>query len=488
VTRDDAKGAARQNLALRLRPRGAEGVRGATGYNHSIRYKNYLVHIQTEDAGARQAVVATHVFIEGRVIATRRSSYAERLEVADLDAFVRRLVYEQHRSTFVALRDGEFDEALARTTVYPNERTSGVVRRADATLPTLSTSPPGAASRAPSSPSLAPPGQPAFTMVSAVLQALSPPIAPSFQRPITDAPFTGPTSGAWAAGLRLPSTTPPSPAPTPSRPSPTGPLTSEAPAAPSVAPVPPRAPPAKPRPHSLGPSVAPLGPGLRLPSTTPPKPGSLMPPRAPTGLAMPSTVPPSANRSASTLPPALGLRSLLTSMPTVERSAPSPASGRGAATAVAATVNATTTRSEAPRSAHNSPSTAPRPSAPPPTRAFSERPFAPLPLSLRVLEGYCASGVVDLASGKLLAFDGLVGAAALVTSLREVIVGQGRALAALAIEDSAGECLFLGASSCLLVRPLPSRPGAYLYLACDRIAADLGALRAALASAADEIG
>lgn len=488
MTRDDAKGAARQKLALRLRPRGAEGVRGSTGYNHSIRYKNYLVHIQTEDAGARQAKVFTHVFIEGRVIATRRSSYADRLDAADLDAFVRRLVYEQHRSTFVALRDGEFDEALARTSINPDERTSGVVRRADATLSALSTSPPRAASRAPSSPSPAP-VPPALTMVSVGLRALSPPIAPSFQRPISDAPFTGPTSGAWAAGLRLPSTTPPSPVTTPSRPSPTGPLTSDAPAAP----VPPHAPSVKPRPHSLVPSVAPMGPGLRLPSTAPPKPGSLVPPHAPTSLDMPSTVPPSANRSMSTLPPALGLRSLLTSMPTVERPAPSPASGRGAATTAGATaVNATTvsatTRSEAPRPTHNSPSTAPRPSAPPPARAFSERPFAPLPLSLRVLDGYRASGVVDLASGKLLAFDGLVGAAALVTSLREVIEGQGRALAALAIEDNGGECLLLGASSCLLVRPLPSRPGAYLYLACDQIPADLEVLRAALASAADEIG
>ncbi|HEU4409824.1 MAG TPA: hypothetical protein VFS43_31515 [Polyangiaceae bacterium] len=204
---------------------------------------------------------------------TRSASYAERLASPDLEAFVRRLAYERHRPAFVALRGGEFDEALERTMLRPDRRPSGVARRAGVALPeAISTSPP-------------------------------------------------------AAGPRLPSTAPRS----------------------------------------------------------------------------------RAARAAPTLP------------------------------------------------------------------------------SLRALEGYRASGVVDLASGKLLASDGLVGAAALVASLRELLAGYDRALAALAVEDGAGDYTLLGASSCMLLRPLPSRPGAYLYLVCDQAPAELGALRATLAAAVAEI-
>jgi hypothetical protein len=119
---------------------------------------------------------------------------------------------------------------------------------------------------------------------------------------------------------------------------------------------------------------------------------------------------------------------------------------------------------------------------------LSERPLAPLPLALRALDGYRASGVVDLTNGKLLVSDGLVGAAALIASLREVVAGHNRSLAALAIEDNAAEYLLLGGASCLLLRGLPSRPGVYVYVACDQGTDDLGPARQALGEAVDELG
>ncbi len=508
-------------MALRLRPLGLEGGRGAAGYNHSIRYKNYLVHIQTEDAGARQAAVFTHVFIDGRVIGTRRASYAEHLGTADLDAFVRRLIYEQHRATFVALRGGEFDGALEQTPQV--DRTSGVVRRAETIAHALSTSPPAAPSAAPA----APPAPPEAGL--RIITPLRGPPRPREPRvPARDA--SGDPASPSGLGPRLPTTEPPSPArrlptiaprypgpyvPTLAPPLPTAPpgspatLTPGTPRAPSTAPPdhrPASAAPPDHRPASAAPpgprlpSAAPPGP--RLPSAAPP--GPRLPPAAPpgprlpsiyppdsralsaeqlsalalvaSGIASASSAPPSLGHRPSSLPPALGLRSLLTTLPALEPpAAPAPTSARPSA------------RPPAPLAPLGSPATGP--SYPPSARArtLSERPLAPLPPALRALEGYRAAGIVDLTSGKLLVSDGLVGAAALVASLRELVAGHNRALAALAIEDGAGEYLLLGGDSCLLLRALPSRPGAYVYVACDRALHELGEARDALAAAVDEL-
>jgi hypothetical protein len=363
VARDDAKLAAKKGLNMVTRARG-EGARGAAGYNHSIRYKNHLVHVQTEDAGPRQAVVATHLFVGGHVFARRCASYADRRGAPDLPALVRQLVHHEHRAAFLALRNGEYDDALTRLSAHDEDRASGVLRTAASLARLLSSKPPAAShSAAPRALSAGPP------------------------RP----------SGAPSAG--------------PPRPS----------GAPSVGP-----------PHPSG-----------APSVGPPRPPE-------TSSAGPSQ-PPEA------------------SLPQIPIASPPPVRGR-----VPTLPSIVVTPAEATR---------PAPAAAPPGT-----PTLLSPLALRSLDGYKASGVIDTASGALLAHDGPAGTGALAASLLDVAGGHRRALAEFGVDDEAGEFVLLGKASCLLVRPVSARAGFYVYVLCGRAPTNVARARLALTAVADGVG
>jgi len=47
-----------------------------TGYNHNVKYKDRIYHIQTEDSGVQNPHMITHVFIGGNIIDTSKASYA----------------------------------------------------------------------------------------------------------------------------------------------------------------------------------------------------------------------------------------------------------------------------------------------------------------------------------------------------------------------------------------------------------------------------
>jgi hypothetical protein len=151
--RDGAQGVAKKGPTSVPWQQGPESGRTSGGFNHSVRYKQHVVHVQTEDSGPRHGAVVTHVFVGGRVIGRRHASYAERLGAPDLATFVGKLVYAEHRAAFRALRDGEFDEALGRLPVGIDEgRASGVVRTAVAVAGVSLSSKPPAAPASPSAP------------------------------------------------------------------------------------------------------------------------------------------------------------------------------------------------------------------------------------------------------------------------------------------------------------------------------------------------
>ncbi len=85
------------------------------GLNTDVRYKGKTFHIQTEDSGLQNPVLITHVFIGGTIIETRRTEYRDALEREGLEDHVRSLMRGQHRSTYKALLNGDFDEAAKRT-------------------------------------------------------------------------------------------------------------------------------------------------------------------------------------------------------------------------------------------------------------------------------------------------------------------------------------------------------------------------------------
>lgn len=95
------------------------------GYNNNVRHQGRIFHIQTEDSGIKHPHVITHVFADGgRIIASRRTSYAEHLNAADLPELVKGIMKEQHKAVFLALRSGSFDDSLETSPVREVEPTS----------------------------------------------------------------------------------------------------------------------------------------------------------------------------------------------------------------------------------------------------------------------------------------------------------------------------------------------------------------------------
>ena len=81
------------------------------GYNTNVRHKGKLYHIQTEDSGVNHPHVMTHLFADGgRIVASRKTSYAEHVGVENLPDVVKKLMQAQHKGMFIALRDGVYDE------------------------------------------------------------------------------------------------------------------------------------------------------------------------------------------------------------------------------------------------------------------------------------------------------------------------------------------------------------------------------------------
>jgi hypothetical protein len=81
------------------------------GYNTNVRHKGKLYHIQTEDSGVNHPHIITHLFADGgRIIASKKTTYAEHLGADNLKETVKRLMQEQHKAMFIDLRDCVYDE------------------------------------------------------------------------------------------------------------------------------------------------------------------------------------------------------------------------------------------------------------------------------------------------------------------------------------------------------------------------------------------
>ena len=91
----------------------AKPVSPLLGYNNNIRHKNRIFHIQTEDSGIKHPHIITHLFMDGgRILKSIKRSYAEFVGVEGMSEIVRGMMKEQHKSMFIALRDGQFDHLV----------------------------------------------------------------------------------------------------------------------------------------------------------------------------------------------------------------------------------------------------------------------------------------------------------------------------------------------------------------------------------------
>lgn len=79
------------------------------GFNHNIKYKGKIFHVQTEDSGTKNPHIITHLFEGGNILATKKTSYADIIQAENLPDIVRELMQEQHKSMLRNLINGAYD-------------------------------------------------------------------------------------------------------------------------------------------------------------------------------------------------------------------------------------------------------------------------------------------------------------------------------------------------------------------------------------------
>ncbi len=80
-----------------------------TGFNHNIKYKAKVYHVQTEDSGVNNPHIITHLFVGGHILASKKTSYADILNAENLAEVVRELMEEQHKEMLRNLINGVYD-------------------------------------------------------------------------------------------------------------------------------------------------------------------------------------------------------------------------------------------------------------------------------------------------------------------------------------------------------------------------------------------
>ena len=79
------------------------------GFNHNVRYKGILYHVQTEDSGVDNPVITTLLYKSGTILSSKRTSYSDILNSDKMDEVVKEIMKEQHKMMLYDLKNGVFD-------------------------------------------------------------------------------------------------------------------------------------------------------------------------------------------------------------------------------------------------------------------------------------------------------------------------------------------------------------------------------------------
>lgn len=93
---------------------GASNKSPLTGYNHNLKYKGRVYHVQTEDSGLQSPHVFTHLFFDGTILATNKTDYDHVLESDDWTDKVRLIMQNSHKEMMKKLLRGAFNEKITQ--------------------------------------------------------------------------------------------------------------------------------------------------------------------------------------------------------------------------------------------------------------------------------------------------------------------------------------------------------------------------------------
>ena len=84
-------------------------VRMLSGFNHNLKHKGKIYHIQTEDGGKDNPQIITHAFLGGVILDTVRQAYNDLLEIPNWQEALRGRMKAQHLEEIRKLFSGAFD-------------------------------------------------------------------------------------------------------------------------------------------------------------------------------------------------------------------------------------------------------------------------------------------------------------------------------------------------------------------------------------------
>lgn len=78
------------------------------GYNHNVRYRGLIFHVQTEDSGVLSPHLFTHLFHAGVIVSTRKLVY----DAGSDEGAIKSLMQAQHKAVMKDLKKGTFDDKI----------------------------------------------------------------------------------------------------------------------------------------------------------------------------------------------------------------------------------------------------------------------------------------------------------------------------------------------------------------------------------------
>ncbi len=92
--------------------------KAVTGFNHNIKHKAKVYHVQTEDSGAANPHIITHLFVGGNILASKKTGYADIVKTGNLAELVREMMEEQHKEMLRNLINGVYDNIDSKQRSY----------------------------------------------------------------------------------------------------------------------------------------------------------------------------------------------------------------------------------------------------------------------------------------------------------------------------------------------------------------------------------
>ncbi len=90
------------------------------GFNHNVRYRGDIFHVQTEESGRSNPVITTLLYRGGVIIAARKTNYGDIIKFEELERLVLELMQEQHKAMLRSLKNGELDYRA-----FPDDASAG---------------------------------------------------------------------------------------------------------------------------------------------------------------------------------------------------------------------------------------------------------------------------------------------------------------------------------------------------------------------------